>query len=193
LKEVPINRMNFLRRGEGGLTYKGAIYIFIVWVAFLGIIYGFQFFSYLSAKADVKKTKAKITELVKEKDEQVELVKKISTRKKGMTSQEDLESILTDRPRWSRIIKGMARALPPDVWLDTVKVTGGGEEWYTLVVTGKSKTQRTLTNFILKLESSGLFNKTALGKTKFSSKDGGVIDYDLTTQPVMKKLISENE
>ena len=187
--------MNFLRRGEGGLTYKGAVYIMILWVCFLGVVYGLQFIQYLSVKSDVKSTKVNISQLVREKDEQIDKVRKIRKDKGGLTAQESLEGILTERPRWSRVISSLARALPADVWLSSVKVEGGGEDWYAILIRGEAKSQRSLTNFILKLESSGLFNKTALGKTKLKGKgkEGAVISYELSTQPVLRKLIGNAE
>jgi Tfp pilus assembly protein PilN len=184
--------MNFLKQGSSGLTYKSLVYGLAGWVVLLGVIYGIQFLRYWLLRDEMTQAKHQVTNLNEEKEKQVEMIKLMSNRRIGVSAQENLTVIIANRPRWSRVLQEIARALPSDVWLDSIKVKGGGDEWYTILIRGEAKSQRVLTDFILRLESSGLFAKTALDNTKLASKASGSVSYELSTQPVMKKLMEDD-
>lgn len=192
MKESSIRRMNFLKQGSSGLTYKSLVYGLAGWVVLLGVIYGIQFLRYWLLRDEMTQAKHQVTNLNEEKEKQVEMIKLMSNRRIGVSAQENLTVIIANRPRWSRVLQEIARALPSDVWLDSIKVKGGGDEWYTILIRGEAKSQRVLTDFILRLESSGLFAKTALDNTKLASKASGSVSYELSTQPVMKKLMEDD-
>lgn len=192
MKETSIRRMNFLKHGGSGLTYKTLAYGLAGWIVLLTLIYAFQYGRLWLLRDDVVQTKSRLSKLNQEKEKQVELIKLMSNRRVGITAQDNLATIIANRPRWSGMLKGIARSLPADVWLDSIKVKGGGEEWYTILIHGEAKSQRALTDFILRMESSGLFTKTALDNTKLASEASGTVNYELSTQPVMKKLVEDN-
>ncbi|MFH1830839.1 MAG: PilN domain-containing protein [Pseudomonadota bacterium] len=190
MKEASLHRMNFLKRGGSGFTYRSLIYAIAAWCIFLIALYSIQVLRYLDVRDDIKDAKTQVVKLNEEKEHQIDLVTVLSRKRIGASGKGDVASIIAHRPRWSNILRGLTRVLPSDVWLDSVNISGGGDEWYVLTIKGKSKSQRSLTNFILKLESSGIFMKTALDNTKKAS-DSEIIDYELSTQPVMKKLFQD--
>ena len=191
LKEASLHRMNFLKHGGGRFTYRSFVYGLAAWCVFLAMLYGIQFLRYLDVKGDIKDTKMQVAKFNEEKDRQIDLVKELGRTRVGTNATGDIASIIGNRPRWSKILRGFTHALPPDVWFDIMGVTGGDEEWYVLEMKGRAKSQRSLTNFIMKLESSGLFMKTALDNTKQAGDGTGNIIYELRTQPVMEKLFQD--
>ena len=61
MKEVPLQRMNFMKHGRKGITYKGMLYGLVVWCAFLMLLYGIQMLRYYWVVRDIEVSK----ELVK--------------------------------------------------------------------------------------------------------------------------------
>ncbi len=191
MKEQSIHRMNFLRHGRSGVTYRTLLYALAAWCLFLVAIYGLGVLRWAWVQRGVAEAKVKLVRLNEEKDRQLELMRTTGKKHGGAVSKDGIAAILSGRPRWSGTMRAMIRALPADVWLEGVSVTGGsGEEWYTIRVTGKAKSQRALTTFIMQLEGSGYFRQTALANTKLTQA-GGVFQYELTTQPVAKKLAED--
>lgn len=190
MKEQPIHRMNFLRHGRSGITYRTMIYAISAWCLFLVMVYGLGMLRWVWVQRNVEGAKAELALLNEEKDRQLELMRTMGKKRGGPVSKDNIASILGSRPRWSGTMRAMIRSLPADVWLEGVNVTGGGDEWYTIHVNGKARSQRALTGFILQLESSGYFRQTALTNTKLT-QSGGVFQYELTTQPVAQKLAED--
>lgn|GEM_PF-1486057 len=192
MKEMPVARMNFLRHVGRGLTYKGMFSLLAGWCAFLALIYGIQYLRAHDIDRDVNAAKDQIVALNAAKERQIEFVRSFGKKRMTVAAKENIETIIALRPRWSKVLRGLVHALPADVWLEGVTVGGGVEEWYTLEIKGRAKTQRALTTFILQLEGSGLFRRTALENTKQAEDKTGIFEYELSTQPVMKRLTEDD-
>lgn len=191
MKEQSIHRMNFLRHGRSAFTYRTMIYGLAAWCLFLIVLYGLEVLRFAWVQRSVEDSKTQLAQLNEEKDRQLELMRTVGKKRGGTVSNDNIASILAGRPRWSGAMRAMIRSLPADVWLDGVNVTGGsGDEWYSIRVTGKTKSQRALTTFIMQLENSGYFRQTALTNTKLT-RAGGAFQYELTTQPVARKLAED--
>lgn len=191
MKDAQIQRMNFLKHSAKGFTYKGMIYGFAAWLLFLGIIFGIQTTRGILLQKRVDAAKENLARLNDQKEEIIARMKSMNQQRVGTAAKDNIVSIITTRPRWSKILKGIVRSLHPDVWLEEVNVDVGQDKWYTIKIKGMTKNQRALTSFILQMEASGLFMHTALGGTK---KEGsaGTFNFELTTEPVTKKLFEDD-
>ncbi len=192
MKEAPLARMNFLKHVGRGFTYRSMLYIVAgVFVLLIGI-YGVQLIRAYEIGRGVDAANREILRLNAEKEQQIDLIRSIGSKRVNVESKQNITSIIALRPRWSKILRGLVRSLPADVWLDGVTLAGGGDEPYSLRINGKAKSQRVLTTFILQLDSSGLFRKTSLENTKQSEDKTATVDFEMSTQPSMKRLTEDD-
>jgi len=191
LKEAQTYRMNFLKQGSSGFTYRGMIYGLIAWCLFLGLLLGIQVGRSYMIKRDIELAKQRIVSFDTEKERQIELIKIVSKKRMGVSARQDLASILANRPRWERMLREIKRALPAGVWLDSLNVKQEGN-WYKVDMTGNAKSQRMLTSFILQLEESGYFSKTALDNTQLSGNKSAAFEFELGTEPVARRLLRDD-
>ena len=182
--------MNFLKHGALGFTYKGMLYGFVAWLVFLGVLFGIQTARIFNFEKELSVARAKLVSLDSEKDRQIEMVRLVGKKRMGTSSKYDLATILANRPRWESLLRALTRSLPSDVWLDSVNVEPHAD-WYKVEMTGKARTQRALTGFILQMEGSGYFSKTALDKTELSDSQTGAFDFKLVSEPVAQRLLKD--
>ena len=184
-----LRRMNFLaRRGKAAFTYKTMIFILGALCVFIAALYGMQMIRELGIKRSIRLTKKEIVKLNERKDEQLKLVEEFSRKRVGVTDRERLAVILQSAPRWSRVLSGLAARLPGHVWLEGIRVAEDSEDKIMLVVRGKTRSQRALTNFMLRLESSGKFKSTMLLGTKRADGGEGEIRYEVKTYPMLSRF-----
>ena len=192
MKEGSRYRINFLNQGARGFTYRGMIYGIVAWTMFLALLFGLQMLRTLSLEKEIDVGKQRLTFLNAEKEREIALVRAVGRKKAGVSAKQDLLSIIASRPRWAGMLRALSLSLPPDVWLDSVNVEPVGE-WYSVKVAGKAKTQKDLTSFILKLEESGFFSKTALNKTGALDAEADAFDFYVTTEPVSQRLLTDDQ
>jgi len=190
VKEAQLHRMNFLRKARYGFTFRDMIYTIAAWYLLLMAIYGIEIFRSYNLDHRIDATKARLTALSTEKDRQVELARTV-VKKEGGPAKENLGALLTRRPRWSKVIRGLSQVLPADVWLNDVEVTGGDDQWYMIKVEGRARSQQSLTDFILGLETGGMFLGTTLEKTGQPEGPERIFTYSLQTQPSVQRLIND--
>jgi len=190
LADAQIHRMNFLKQGRRGFTYRDMIYGIGAWCVFLGILYGVQVGRHYMLERDIASMKQHLASLSGEKERQIDLIRTMSKKRAGISARHDLASILANRPRWMGMLRAISRSLPADVWLDVLDVKVD-KDWYTIKIDGKAKSQRELTEFILKLEETGYFNKTSLENTQLSETQAEVFDFEVLTEPVAQKLLRD--
>ena len=183
-----IRRMNFLRRGKAVFTYKTMLFIIGGLCAFLAALYGVQALRQLGIKRDIRLIKEEIEQLNERKDRQLKLVEEVSRKRVGVSDKERLAGILQAGPRWSNVLKVLTSRLPGQVWLDGIRVAEDSEDELMLVVLGKSRSQRALTNFMLRLESSGKFRRTMLVGTKQTEGSEGALRYEIKTYPLLSRF-----
>jgi Tfp pilus assembly protein PilN len=184
-----LQRMNFLaRKAKAAFTYKTMVFIFGALCVFIAALYGVQMMRELGIKRNIRLTKKEIGQLNERKDKQLKLVEEVSRKRVGVTDRERLAVILQSGPRWSKVLSGLASRLPGHVWLEGVRVAEDSEDEIMLVVRGKTRSQRALTNFMLRLESSGKFRRTTLLGTKGTEGSEGELRYELKTYPMLSRF-----
>jgi Tfp pilus assembly protein PilN len=181
--------MNFLaRKAKAALTYKTMIFIFGALLVFIAVLYGVQMIRELGIKRNIRLTKKEIGQLNERKDQQLKLVERFSRNRVGVTDRERLAVILQSGPRWSRVLNELASRLPGHVWLEWIRVAEDSEDEIMLVVQGKTRSQRALTKFILRLESNGKFRRTTLLGTKQAEGGEGEFRYEVKTYPMLSRF-----
>jgi len=188
LRELEKSRMNFLRQGRGGFTYRTMLISLACWCVLLAVIYVIGVMRVSSAEDELAGVKARIDSLNSQKDAQLKLMASVGSSRVGAATKNDLAAIIMARPHWSRVLRELTRSLPPQVWLQSIKVLQEKDEEARLEIAGKAKSQRQLTNFIMSLESTDLFNKTALLGTKKGSDKEAEFEYDIITTPILSKF-----
>lgn len=183
-EDITIRRINFLDQGVSVITYRSMIIAFIVWCVFLGLLYGVQFLRIYNVKGDIENSKQALIELESEKDVQIQNIRSSSNRNIGFSAKKDLSSILENRPLWSGVIDSITKSLTPQIWLSSVSVLGGKDGGYDIELRGKAKNQRSLTSFLMALESSGKFTGSSLLRSKASDGETKQIEYEIVTHPV---------
>ena len=183
---ITIKRVNFLQQERHALTYKNMVFLLIGWCLLLVLAYGVQLGRQHLVVREIRAERKVISQLNKQKDQHLEQAAQYYRRRLGGASHSDLRAILENRPRWSRVLRELTQQLPGQVWLDSVKIMLHPSEGFLIEMTGKAKSQRRITNFLMQLESSGKFVETELDKTVRGK--GGKDDvwlFRLTTHPVM--------
>jgi len=180
--------MNFLEHVHKAFTYRSLVIVFVAWIVLLALVYGFLLFRVSSLRSDVTFAQKNIEQLNAEKDKILSMVESLGKNNVSAKGAEDLAGIIYARPRWSSILRQLTKSLPPQVWLSSVGVTPVVDEELRLEVSGNAKSQRELTNFIMRLESSGMFRKTELMSTKRTDASQGLFEYGINTTPVFSKF-----
>lgn len=182
--ERAIRRMNFMEAKPGAFTYRMMTIILISWVCFLMFLFVIQVVRELALKHDISKMNEAVVQLDKEKDVHLNQIQRAGQRRFGVAAKEGLTNILQNRPRWSVVLGNLTKNLPAHVWLESV-VVKRSEDAYKMEIFGRAKSQAAITNFIIKLESSGMFSDTALQSSRKSDSEDGFLEYDITTKPVV--------
>ncbi|MFH0799342.1 MAG: PilN domain-containing protein [Pseudomonadota bacterium] len=188
MKGLEDRRMNFLKMRQGAFTYRSMLLILIGWGAFLCIFYAFLFLREMSVGGDVSVAKKAIEKLTEQKNRQLELLSVLGKENMGTATQDDLTAILAKRVLWSRVLKALARDVPPQMWLESIEVKQEKDGEPKLDIRVKAKSQRALSSFIMQLESGGAFKQTELASAKMATVAGGFFEYEIFTVPVMKKF-----
>ena len=184
MKELPpSHRMNFLQHSQSSLTYRFMAVVLVGWCAFLLLIYGFQFVREMMIKSNLSSIKAEIETLEKTKTHHLDRIQRLSRRRIGISAKESVSEILQNRPKWSKVLSALTGSLPSQVWLDSAAVVKDQEGNYQLEIFGRSKSQRALTTFIMRVESSVLFNGTALVNSSTTQDKDGYTNFEVTTYP----------
>jgi Tfp pilus assembly protein PilN len=190
MKDAHLHRMNFLKRARFGFTFRDMVYTIAAWYLLLMMFYGIEALRIYGLERRIDTAKATLVQLTSEKDRQAEIAK-TSIKSKGGVTKENLGALLMRRPRWSKVLKGIVQIMPADVWLDEGKVTGGDDQWYTIEVSGKARSQQSLSDFIMRLETSGDFLGTSLENTGQPGVGEKAFTFDLKTQPSVQRLLTD--
>lgn len=186
--ELETSRMNFLRQGRAAFTYRTMGKVLIAWGLLLAVAYGAGILWEIQAKRSVVQAKAALEQLNTEKDAQIQSLEAFGRERVGASAREDLAAILSHRPEWSQVLRQLARSMPAQVWLSSLKVLQEKGANDQLEITGYAKSQRELTNFMMRLESGGYFRRTQLGGTKSAEGMERTFEYDIVTTPVFSKF-----
>ncbi len=189
-----VRRVNFLQQERHGLNYKNMVFLLIGWCLLLALAYGAQLGRQHLVVREIRAEREVIAKLDEEKDQHLEKAAQYYRRRLGGTSHSDLQAILENRPSWSHVLRELTQQLPGQVWLDSVKIMLHASEGFLIEITGKAKSQRRITNFLMQLESSGMFVDTELDNTVRGK--GGTDDiwvFRLTTHPVMTDFVVRSE
>lgn len=187
-KEPEIRRMNFLNRGKAGFTYKDMITALSGWVVFLVLLIVIQFARQAGINHNIKTAKKTVEILNIEKDRQIEMVQVMGKQRVGSAVRQDLTGMIELRPLWSKVLDSLGRCLPAQVWLDAIKTSQGPDGALSLSILGKARTQRDITNFVMQIESKGLFQRTSLVKTKQIEGNEILQEFEMVTYPQMSKF-----
>ncbi len=188
MRELESSRMNFLRQGRAGFTYRTMFFITFGWILILVAAYGAQFLYGMGIEKEIAEARVKLDALTAEKDAQIKALEAIGRDSVGSTAKEDLAAVLMTRPNWSRVLRQLTRSLPPNLWLQSIRVVSRQEGDARLDISGKAKAHRQITNYIMTLESSGLFRKTELLQTKKPSENEPELEFDIVTIPILSKF-----
>lgn len=188
MRSTGIVRVNFLKMGGSAFSYKVMLYCIAGWAVFLGVLHASQYGRIYLIQRGSAKEKARIVELNKQKDKQLEMIQALNLQKLGATVKQDLVGILARRPRWSEALDYLTKNMPSQVWLSGVTIKPDIKGDYLISINGRAKSNRALTNFVMQLESSGMFSKTALIGTKASDFEKDAIEYDINTVPMLQKF-----
>lgn len=188
MRDLEKSRMNFLRQGRNAFTYRSMIFAMAGWCVFLAALYGVGLLRESAANRELVEVKRQIDKFNAEKDAQLKLMESLGSNRIGFVAREDLAAILSTRPAWSRVLRQLTKSLPSQVWLQSVKVMPAKGEDVRIDITGKAKSQRQLTNFIMTLESTGLFRRTELAGTKKLMEKDAALEFDIVTTPVLNKF-----
>lgn len=185
-KETEINRMNFLSQRHRGFTYRSMLFALAGWAGFLFLIFCLFLVRETFLKKKVDMIKGSVANLEKQKDQLIRAIETANMGGKNIAAKDDLTAIFTARILWSDVLRGLVRSLPPQVWLDSIEAKKSDSGQMTMRIMGKSKTQRELTNFVMRLEASGLFNRTEIVESKRAGGADNVLDYEIDTIPVVR-------
>lgn len=181
--------MNFLAQKRRGFTYKNMLFALGGWCILLMLIFGVLLMRESFLRKKVSVLKEAVENLNKEKDQMIGMMETIGREQVGRTTKDDLTGILTSRIVWSNILHGLVRNLPQQVWLENVSAKEA-EKGAAIVlnVKGKAKSQRDLTNFVMRLESSGMFKQTELVEAKRLGGAENVFAYEINTTPMFGNM-----
>ncbi len=183
MQNEEIYRMNFLDHGKKGMTYLSMLKVLVAWIVILASFYVFSVFRVHFLQNSILEVKSAIDALNAQKEGSLKQIQQASRKRVGSSAKKGYSSIIQNRPMWSKVLAEITGSLPPQVWLDSIHIVKDEQGGDRLEIKGRAKSQRALTNFIMKIESSEVFSGTAIVHTKNSEKYKGVLDYEITTVP----------
>lgn len=183
MQNEEIYRMNFLDHGKKGMTYLTMLKVFVAWFVVLGVFYSFSLFRVNYIQNNILEAKANTEALNAQKEGSLKQIQQASRKRFGTSAKQGYSSLIQTRPMWSKVISEITGSLPPQVWLDSIHVIKEEQGSERLEIRGRAKSQRALTHFIMKIESSPTFSGTAIVHTKLSEKKKGELEYEMVTIP----------
>lgn len=183
MQTAELHRMNFLDHGRKGMTYASMLKVMAAWFIVLAVFYSFSVYRVYSIQNDILEVKAGTEALNVQKEGSLKQIQQISRKRVGASSKQGYSSLVQNRPVWSKVVGAITGSLPPQVWLDSIHVVKDEQGGERLEIKGRAKSQRALTNFIMKIDASPIFSGTALVHTNLSEKSKGELSYEMTTIP----------
>lgn len=181
-----VKRVNFLERGKNVVTYETMLKVFVGWCAFLMILYGLQFVRQAYLKHEIKMAGEDMVRMEEYRDYHLKQMQKVSLKRFDTSAKAGLSEIVRARPHWSRALVVLAGALPAQVWLDLISVDKPKDpnSAYQMGIHGKAKSQRELTNFLMRLESGKAFGGSALVSSELIGGKTKIYEFEITTNPL---------
>jgi len=180
--EDNLKRMNFLKKGRWAFTYLTMVKILVVWCLFLLLLYGFQSLSQRRIVNKISESKEIVSKLNTEREQLIKEMEKYNVKRMGIKGKSSLTMIIIGRPHWSAVLDGLVKNLSSKIWLNSLEASANPDDVYEVKVLGSAKSQRAITNFIMKIDSSKRFTGTTL---RGSELVGNVFKYEIATYPVV--------
>lgn len=159
------------------------------WCALLAVVYVFFYIREVKFRRGIDVAKEQVKMLNDQKDQQLKLVEQAGRERIGVIAKDDLTAVLNARPRWSGVLDAITKGLPTHVWLESVVVVPGDKDNPDSVsIKGKTKSQKSLTDFIIKIESGGRFVRSEVVRAKLADATNNIMDFEMTTTPILKKF-----
>lgn len=186
MKELTVQRVNFLHKRYAPFTYRSMVKILTLLGGALFFIYFIVFANSVYIKKKVVTSQAELKAFNEQKDQQLKVIEGMSQRTESERAEKNLADILNEGPRWSKVLKGLAKVLPQQVRLTEVKTVRNPDKRYVMSLKGRASSRTELADFVSKLGSSGEFARTELSVSTHSAGLKGGLDFEVHTQPNMK-------
>lgn len=106
-------------------------------------------------------------------------VKKLRGEVAGLSARAGAARAIADHPDWSVLLGLVAGLRGDEIVLGTVDLSAGPggapgrPSGYTLLLAGSARSHQSVTQFALRLESTGLFERVTIGDTRVQEHEGG--------------------
>ena len=167
------HRMNFLRHEGAGFTYKRIVTMLVLWIFLLAAIGGLQHLRLFYASYALKRDKAGMTNLNKEKERRIAIAQMAGVAKDDRMQQKDLYMLFMNPSKWSGVLTAVSRSAPRQLRLTELVSSGAPEGMSSMKIKGLSTSVRVVTDFIMRLESSEFFKRVELVKTEWNPGQRG--------------------
>lgn len=155
-----IKRINFLEKKRFQVTYQTMVTAIGAVLLTCALLYGLLFFNDRRAQARLTILQADIERLKAERERIISQ----ETLLTGEGSLVQVQAALEKSPAWSDILMALAQALPPRVWLASVKSSDKESATFKkeIILNGQAKSPQVITAFLTHLQADPRFAKVVL-------------------------------
>lgn len=170
-----ITRINFFERKRFEVTYGVILGALGGILLFCFLIYGFLWLNSTRAEAKIHSLQTDIERLKKEREQ---IIHQQSTLQ-GEGAVIQIQQILEKNPSWSVVLNAITEALPPRVWLASLKSASKAVNPPTkeLILNGQAKGAQIIAIFLSNLQRSPTFAKVTL--TTSTEETNGMFQFTI--------------
>lgn len=171
-----ITRINFIEKRRFQITYKALVIAVVVTFLFCAMIYGVLFLTTFRAKNTIQNLQTDIERLKQEREKIISQ----KTTLQGQGPYLQIQQALENAPSWSRVLEAINRALPPRVWLGSLKSSNreATPPKKEILLNGQAKNAQVLALFLANLQKSPAFEKVVL--TSSQEEASGVFQFSIS-------------
>lgn len=182
-----ITRINLIEKKRFQATY-GTI------ATALGGVILFSAFLYLLLMLSTLNSKKAISFLRKDIERLKQEREQIIRNQAGPQGQGpilEIQTLLEKAPSWSSVLNSVTQALPPRVWLASLKSAAkeGSPSKKEIIINGQAKNAQVLASFLTRLEKNPDFEKVVL--TTSSEEAGGLFQFTISCDIGVNRWISK--
>ncbi|MBI2067763.1 MAG: PilN domain-containing protein [Deltaproteobacteria bacterium] len=168
-----MQRINFLERQWVVWNYRLLAWAGVVWGALFGVIIGYHGLTLMLLDHEISSVVSEVNQLREQKEEVLAQVEKGSGTMAGGV--EHLRSLFQRSPRWSFILEEVAKLIPSDSWLVSIKSYVRSEDAMSrgLLLSGEADDLQSVSGFLKELARSRYFTRPVLTDSKEEKRGNG--------------------
>jgi Tfp pilus assembly protein PilN len=158
-----VRRINFIEKGAFALTYKNMIFFVMAALACCVFVHFFFMLRCTLLKSKAANLQRQVQQLAIQKDKALAAMQIAQSNVSDYAA--PLAELFVKMPVWSAALSDLAKSMPRQLWLETIRsTTGGGEagDIRKLEIVGKGVSHAAVAGFVSSLDGLERFKNTVM-------------------------------